>query len=255
MTRRKVQCPEAQEARRLGLKRYRTGKPCSRGHVAERYVTTDTCTECSLESGRKNRAADPERHREYLRAWVKADPERWRAIKQRWRDANRDKWNGYAQTYYAAHPDKRGAWAKANPERVRALALARYDPATQKRYRATWLAKPGSTEKQRAATATWAAANPDKVRVLAHTKRARRRFAPGKFSARDVAAIRDAQRNRCAYCREKLKGRQWQVDHKIALATGGTNHRSNLQICCETCNLRKHAKDPVDFAREMGLLI
>lgn len=35
------------EARDRGLKRYFTGAPCSRGHIAERYVATWSCVVCS----------------------------------------------------------------------------------------------------------------------------------------------------------------------------------------------------------------
>lgn len=34
------------EARALGLKRYFTGKPCTRGHVAERYTRGSRCVQC-----------------------------------------------------------------------------------------------------------------------------------------------------------------------------------------------------------------
>ena len=37
-----------QEAKANGLKRYFTGKPCKHGHVADRFVSTCGCTECSL---------------------------------------------------------------------------------------------------------------------------------------------------------------------------------------------------------------
>lgn len=33
--------------------RYFTGKPCKRGHVAERYVSTRTCVECADERCRE----------------------------------------------------------------------------------------------------------------------------------------------------------------------------------------------------------
>jgi 5-methylcytosine-specific restriction endonuclease McrA len=45
------------------------------------------------------------------------------------------------------------------------------------------------------------------------------------------------------------------VDHKIALANGGTNDRSNIELLCPPCNLRKHAKDPIVWARENGRLL
>jgi Protein of unknown function (DUF3102)/Temperature dependent protein affecting M2 dsRNA replication len=43
-------------AKKHGLKRYFTGKPCSRGHIAECYVNGH-CVECTAETTRKYREA------------------------------------------------------------------------------------------------------------------------------------------------------------------------------------------------------
>ncbi|HDI8654701.1 TPA: hypothetical protein PPE37_000402 [Escherichia coli] len=43
------------EAAKAGLNRYCTGKPCLKGHVAERYVLNGTCVQCALESANKHR--------------------------------------------------------------------------------------------------------------------------------------------------------------------------------------------------------
>lgn len=84
------------EARQSGVSRYFTGKPCVRGHVAERMVSTRTCTQCKLdrESIRpsrimtseqkkrhydniiKARRADPQRYQGYTLAWRQRNPER-----------------------------------------------------------------------------------------------------------------------------------------------------------------------------------
>ena len=37
------------EAAALGLERYYSGRKCSRGHLAERYVKGRTCVECQTE--------------------------------------------------------------------------------------------------------------------------------------------------------------------------------------------------------------
>lgn len=43
------------EARSQGLKRYFTGKPCYRYHVAERYVSTGDCIGCRAEKAAPKR--------------------------------------------------------------------------------------------------------------------------------------------------------------------------------------------------------
>ena len=80
------------EARALGLKRFFTGKPCRRGHVAERGVSNLECMECSRGRSREWRAANlkksRERARERARKYRAADPERARKNWRRWRAAN-----------------------------------------------------------------------------------------------------------------------------------------------------------------------
>ena len=43
-----------EQAAEQGIKHYFTGKPCSKGHIAPRYVSTNRCTVCQLESTRRN---------------------------------------------------------------------------------------------------------------------------------------------------------------------------------------------------------
>jgi hypothetical protein len=52
------------EARALGLKRYFTGAPCKRGHVAERYVSSCRCMECDRVLALEWRVANLEKARE-----------------------------------------------------------------------------------------------------------------------------------------------------------------------------------------------
>jgi len=42
------------EAVRLGVDRFFTGKPCCRGHIAPRYVSSPNCATCLVEHARKN---------------------------------------------------------------------------------------------------------------------------------------------------------------------------------------------------------
>ena len=63
------------EARAMGLKKYFTGRPCKRGHLAERYVSDPNCIECLRLHDQNTR----EQRREYLRGWRerdRADPAR-----------------------------------------------------------------------------------------------------------------------------------------------------------------------------------
>lgn len=77
----------------------------------------------------------------------------------------------------------------------------------------------------------------------------------GSFTEVDIDRIYKAQRGRCGYCRAKLARKDVHRDHIVALARGGTNQARNIQILCKPCNVAKGAKDPIDYAHQMGLLI
>jgi len=100
------------DARAAGLKRYFTGKPCKRGHVAERWVSIKACVNCQLELGEEWRKRhltkdsaksaayrarhgdkvlarkrlkydlDPQKYYEAARRWEKNHPEQSRAIRR-----------------------------------------------------------------------------------------------------------------------------------------------------------------------------
>lgn len=97
-------------------------------------------------------------------------------------------------------------------------------------------------------------ANPEAERARKLKLRARRQNVEGEHTAQDIRDIFKSQRGKCAYCRVKL-GTAYHVDHIVAISKGGTNFRSNLQLLCRPCNMKKHAKDPLDFARSLGKLL
>jgi 5-methylcytosine-specific restriction endonuclease McrA len=109
-------------------------------------------------------------------------------------------------------------------------------------------------EKLRAKTRAWDKANPDRVRTRNRNRDARKRLAEGHHTKEDVLRIYDAQKGKCACCREKV-GTKYHVDHIQALTRGGSNWPSNLQILCAPCNQRKHARDPIEFMRSFGMLL
>lgn len=69
-----------------------------------------------------------------------------------------------------------------------------------------------------------------------------------RFSDEQRKAIFDRTRGKCHICHASLAfsnyghhGRRgaWHIDHSIAVANGGTNHRNNLYVACISCNLDK----------------
>lgn len=158
-------------------------------------------------------------------------PEQKQAAKERmarWllsnREYKRDCDRRYAANDRAKASQKASDWYKANSEKAKAYQKAR------------------RVEKA------------DLIRENKRNYKARKQGAEGSHTAKDIRAIRRAQENRCAYCREKL-GRHGQLDHIVPLKLGGSNWPRNLQWLCRPCNSAKRAKDPMVYARSLGLLL
>lgn len=96
------------EASALGLKKYYNGKPCARGHYAERYVNGG-CSQCYRENMQKRYHADPELAKQKLYAFRKANPEVCREIQN---------------NYYARNSAK----IRAEQTAIRAARLKRVPP-------------------------------------------------------------------------------------------------------------------------------
>ena len=80
------------EAKARGLKRYFTGKPCKRGHMSDRSVSTSNCLKCAGER---------------LHQYNEANRDEIRERKRQYYEANRDKRLEYGRRYYRANRDKR----------------------------------------------------------------------------------------------------------------------------------------------------
>ena len=208
------------EAKAKGLARYFTGKPCKNGHIVERITANGTCRVCS-------NALSEAAHRK--------SPEKPRAARKRWREANREKHNAWGRNNLAARRAIGLRWSRLNKEKRRA-------------YHET------NAEVIRKKTRDWAKKNPDKATVLRRNRRAREAAAEGKHTASEIRVLLKQQREKCAYCRISLKG-GYHADHIVALANGGSNWITNIQLTCPDCNMRKNRSDSIDFARRKGLLL
>lgn len=173
-----------------------------------------------------------------------------------WRSANRDKVRAANQAHYAPKRAARKAARDERPiptaeERAAALAARRASQKASKAKR-----RMENPEPARAVAAAWRLANPGKVRAANHARRVRILGVSGKHTANDILDLLAMQGKKCAhsFCRASIKG-GYHVDHIMPLARGGSNDRKNLQLLCAPCNHRKHAKHPVDFALENGMLV
>ena len=108
-------------ARASGLSQYETGKPCPKGHVGARFVSSRQCVVCA--GKRKKSWADKNRHyvSKYNNLYYHQDAEHQR---QRTRDyvaANRDAILIKRRAAYRADPDRAMEWARNNPERAKEI--------------------------------------------------------------------------------------------------------------------------------------
>ena len=101
------------EAKSIGLKRYFTGKPCKRGHIAERGVCNSGCISCKQQRIKEN----PERESEYYRRWYQSNIEMGREKSRRWAKSNPEKARKKARRWYQANPEK--GKAKSHLQRAR----------------------------------------------------------------------------------------------------------------------------------------
>lgn len=204
------------------LPEYFTGKPCSRGHVAQRQTANGTCVECRREDKRKAWAERPGVMREksrdnYHRHKDKhAEKNRQRAAK--WRSENRDQFleymRGYVRKNSALQVAKAAAWSVSNPA------------------------------KMRAARSAWKVANKDKVNATDAKRRAMLLNAMPKWlTESQKAEITDVYR--VARRLTKATGEQYHVDHiapLVGLRVCGLHVPWNLRVMLAKDNYRKSNK-------------
>jgi 5-methylcytosine-specific restriction endonuclease McrA len=105
-------------------------------------------------------------------------------------------------------------------------------------------------ENRRAYEDNWRKENPEKVKSKSANRRSRKRNAEGHHTFAEIADIYTSQNGLCVYCNADLNT-GYHVDHIMPLALGGSNWPDNLQCLCPTCNVKKGAKHPDVFLKEV----
>ncbi len=206
----RLRCPGCSADRKKKLNRQK-----SRRYY---YSHIETVRAAARDYGREQRRVSPEKMRAKDKAY------RARHLEQK-RAADR----AYAATHREETRAKARAWRLANLERAKATerAYKKAHPEKERERRQRLGRRPEAREKKR---------------IWAHHKRT----LVGSFGASDLALMMKHQKGRCWWCGQKLAA--YHIDHRIPASKGGSNDPSNLVLSCPTCNVRKNAKMPLEFA-------
>lgn len=210
-------------ARERGLTRYFTGMPCRAGHVAVRNVAEGKCDECrklSWEKVRRRKGKKPFKP----------------ALAKRLAAEAGERFYSDGSTCPNGHTGMRWTYNGACVSCAKA--------ASKKRCKSVGYAY----------ARNWIKNHPERARASIRATKAKRRGASGRYTEQDIARRLEQQRSKCAWCRTSIS-KKFHIDHIIPIALGGTNDPKNLQLLCVSCNCRKCAKHPLDFARQEGRLL
>lgn len=209
------------EARRLGLKRYFTGKPCKKGHVAERYADKGMCVECEKERATL-RSKSPQ-VKAYHAAYYAKNSDQAKAYAAEYRKANAEK----IKSHYDANKERRQAvkakWREVNAESIRAK-------------KADW--RSVNSDAIRAKKALWQKLNPHKAVASVSRRRALKMAATPPWA--DQSAI-DQYYLIAGFLSGEL-GVEFHVDHIVPLRSEtvqGFHSQHNLNIALGAWNISK----------------
>lgn len=280
---------DRESAKEQGLKRFFTNMPCVNGHISERKTNDGKCVQCRKEQAAKkhlkNRDANllkmkrryennKEHYKEQASIWAKNNPEKRKQIVKKYETNNPGKVKENQKKQYEKNKEtvnqRSKIWAKNNPEKRKEIVENFTENNRDKipKYYYEYESKI-STIRMRAKyrqenkvkislkNKEWAKNNPDKVLAKYHNYRARKRNAEGTHTGEDIKALFTSQNGICNGCGCKLQtsGRKkYHIDHIVALANGGSNYPSNLQLLCPSCNTSKCDKDFEEWKKYKALI-
>lgn len=94
------------DAKEQALTRYFTGKPCARGHFAERMVSSRNCVACKQMDDSAYRSKNSDAIFSTIKIWRSKNPQKFASILRRYRDTHRDEIRAREREYIKNNPDK-----------------------------------------------------------------------------------------------------------------------------------------------------
>jgi len=190
------------DAKEQGLKRFFTGLPCSKGHIAERTVSRNDCVECLNIRKVKWARANSESSNEKSRVWYRDNKEHAYATRLKWREENKEKFKADIKKYQILHKDRLYAmsliWRANNPDKVKES----HDKSTARNKEA--ILRRG---------AEWRKRNRDKVNAKKKYRESRKQNATPAWA--DAFLMREIYH--LAKLRNEICGGEWHVDHIVPL--------------------------------------
>lgn len=268
-------------ARALQMSRYRASEPCRNGHEPIRYAKDGKCVGCVKAANARKRqkkidsdpvlkAAQNRRQRE-----AEERERRKREYEERvapWHEASKARAEAKRRgdkTYFSPKPCPKGHVAHRYLSGGGCVDCAAEEAASDKKkhydklyYRENKerIIERGRAyyeehkEQQMRRAAEWQERNKDAVSLIKKSYKYRRRAKEQSgASASELRRWERQAKKVCYWCGADCKS-GFHIDHYVPLSKGGRHEVDNLVIACMTCNVRKNAKDPYDFARQVGRL-
>ena len=99
-----------QQAKEQGLSRFYTGQPCSRGHLAERLVSTGCCVECTKIHRMRWRKDNAEKIKKQCFEYYRNNTSKIREYTRKWKKENPDKKNANEAKRYTVKKLRLPCW-------------------------------------------------------------------------------------------------------------------------------------------------
>lgn len=229
-------------------------KACIKCGSNDRYERGD-CRPCAQARSREYRKSNPEKVaasdaayrasnadkiRKQKAEYYARNAEHFKSLHSDYYSRNKEKWLVYGakrREDKASYRAEKMRWRSRNREKLRSMAVE-----FRKNH-------PEKVSKSRAA---WEQRNPHSRRIRQQNRRDRK--SGGRLSPGIVGRLFLKQKGRCPCCRMSL-GTEFHMDHIVPLASGGLHADENMQLLRAECNLKKAARDPIEFMQERGFLL
>lgn len=239
-------------------------KPCNHGHAPIRYTKSKQCCECINIRNARRRAEMRNEDNKKRRERYAENPEPAKSQRREYYRKNaetcRQKRREYVDRNYEAVRESKKEYYKNNRARILEKDKQYHADNRGRRnaYSREYLRRTGYCakyhEKNRDRRNRYSREYGKKNPEINRSKNAKRRsFLKSGVSGPELRDWVSKQEKVCYWCSKKC-AINFHLDHYTPLSKGGPHQVNNLVIACSACNLKKNAKDPYEFANQIGRL-